>query len=144
MYSLEYIGNILALMRPCCLWIRKNFCFEILIVLIHKLITIKEHHAILGNDNYSAKKVNFVFGNIFLLKNNRLAYHAPWTAPLGTQSSMATHSSRAVGKQGLAWALASSSGARRNVLSWVSSGIHQLQITFTVLTHSLLIGKILN
>lgn len=43
-----------------CLRIRKDFGLKILIVLIHKLITIKDHYAILGINDYSGKKINFL------------------------------------------------------------------------------------
>lgn len=98
-------------MRLCCLWIRKDFGFEILILLIHKLIAIKEHYAILGNSNCSAKKISFLevlmliwihFGNKCQLRKNRLAESALWMEPLGKQTSAVTQSRRTVAKRGLA------------------------------------------
>lgn len=98
-------------MRLCCLWIRKDFGFEILILLIHNLIAIKEHYAILGNSNCSAKKISFLevlmliwihFGNKCQLRKNRLAESALWMEPLGKQTSAVTQSRRTVAKRGLA------------------------------------------
>lgn len=135
-------------MRLCCLWIRKDFGFEILILLIHKLIAIKEHYAILGNSNCSAKKISFLevlmliwihFGNKCQLRKNRLAESALWMEPLGKQTSAVTQSRRTVAKRGLA-----SQDRGDPSLSSVSSGAHPLRITYTAVTQSLPMGSMLN